>query len=574
MRQEERDFFNRIREARDVDMLIRILENDNPPWMKRDVITILGQIGDPKAIPALLLHLQKSGSSYRNQISNTILRSLVQIGWHGVDHLIRILLTTPFDKEGPIHTNDLILIITCQALGRIGDVRAVESLGKIISSPAGCPFSVANSALIALGEIGSPDAIDSIRVYIDSRDVSVTAKGDEILVKIGDERAVAVIQHQISRIVQYSKANPDRAGDMKERLNVLTEAIEGIRSGTARPVIEERESFRQLARETEEWIRKAQTLREGAGSTGWNPLAAYQYKKEEENRIQLMIEGLLNNDREIFFQASRILVLFGTPAVEPVLAVAPRFPFPVLPFRYPFGVIKSIAELLGLIGKPAVPALIRSIEGREPVTGLIAISALGMIGDTMAVDPLLHVLTHSPDPDFRSAAASALGEIADPRVKPYLLTALQDPDEDVRTAACKGLGHFRDATLIGTFLSILADTGCRQYAKQGLIDIGEPVLRPVLEYYRQCDRMMQKEVLGVIGGMDDPVSLPMMVEILRDNDKAVRDSARNAIFHQLPSDERIPLLLEALEREKKMRIRKDIQTTIDIIRMNRPAGSA
>lgn len=573
MRQEEREFFNQLREARDVDTLIRILEKEDPPWMKKAAITVLGQIGDPKAVPALLLHLQKTGASYRYQIHSIILSSLIRIGWQGVDQLSRILLNTPFDKNGPVRTNEQILTITCNALGRIGDQRAVEPLGKIITSP-GCPFSVSDPALLALGNIGSPDAVDSLRRYLDSRNVSQCARGEEILAKTGDERAVDVILHQISRIEQYTRANPKTAGNMKHRLNVLTDAIDGIRSGITRSVIEERKTFRHLARETEEWIRTVRKNREETGFPGWNPLAAYRYQKEQETRIRQMVEGLLNRDPDIFSQACRILVLFGEPGVEPVLAVAPRCPSPVLPVRYPFGLIKSLAEVLGSIGKPAVPALIGSLEEREPVTGLIAISALGITGDATAVDPLLHILTHSPDPDFRSAAASALGEIADPRVKPFLLSALNDPDPDVKTAACNGLAYLRDETLTGTFLSLLADTGCRQYAKQGLIDIGEPVLRPALEYYRQSDRQMQKEVLGVISGMDDPRSLSLMVEFLCDNDKAVRDSARNAIFYQLPSEERIPLLLDALEREKKMRIRKDIQTTIDIIRANPPAGSA
>ena len=71
-----------------------------------------------------------------------------------------------------------------------------------------------------------------------------------------------------------------------------------------------------------------------------------------------------------------------------------------------------------------------------------AAEALGEIGDSRVVEPLVAALGDTDD-DVREAAAEALGKIGDPRAVDPLTAALNDPDHDVRKEAEKALAKLR-----------------------------------------------------------------------------------------------------------------------------------
>ncbi|QSZ68177.1 HEAT repeat domain-containing protein [Methanofollis aquaemaris] len=64
-----------------------------------------------------------------------------------------------------------------------------------------------------------------------------------------------------------------------------------------------------------------------------------------------------------------------------------------------------------------------------------AAEALGRLGDSRAVEPLIRALEDDPDPRVRKKAAWALGQIGDMRGQRPLLAAIRDRDEDVREIA-------------------------------------------------------------------------------------------------------------------------------------------
>jgi len=86
---------------------------------------------------------------------------------------------------------------------------------------------------------------------------------------------------------------------------------------------------------------------------------------------------------------------------------------------------------------------------------------LGHIKDTVAVKPLIEVLTNDYFPDVRAAAAYALGEIGDKRALPYLKEALQDWSIDVRIWAAWSLiqlGEGRSEKVISALIPIAKGT--------------------------------------------------------------------------------------------------------------------
>jgi len=105
------------------------------------------------------------------------------------------------------------------------------------------------------------------------------------------------------------------------------------------------------------------------------------------------------------------------------------------------------AWALGVIGQPALPALLELAEGDDPVVRIEAIRILGVIGEGRSLNALFHALT-DPDPRVAQRAAIALGRIGDTRAFHPLLIALHHPAPDVRFAACNALAHMNVAEAI------------------------------------------------------------------------------------------------------------------------------
>jgi HEAT repeat protein len=86
---------------------------------------------------------------------------------------------------------------------------------------------------------------------------------------------------------------------------------------------------------------------------------------------------------------------------------------------------------------------------------LAAASALGRVGDTRAVDPLIDALDDRLV--VKDVAAQALGHIGDRRAVEPLLTALDDEDWEIRSTVAKALGKIGDERAIQPLLCLLKD---------------------------------------------------------------------------------------------------------------------
>ena len=101
---------------------------------------------------------------------------------------------------------------------------------------------------------------------------------------------------------------------------------------------------------------------------------------------------------------------------------------------------------------PAVDPLVKTLVAydRDEVRSAAA-RALGSLGDTRAVAPLLWAL-ESPDGRLRAAAAQALGLLGNPQALAPLVQSLGDGVGDVRLAAAQALEQLGDP-LWATFIA-------------------------------------------------------------------------------------------------------------------------
>jgi HEAT repeat protein len=98
----------------------------------------------------------------------------------------------------------------------------------------------------------------------------------------------------------------------------------------------------------------------------------------------------------------------------------------------------AAASALGRIGDTrAVKPLIVALDDRLRVKE-VAAQALGEIGDPVAVEPLIATLGDE-NWEVRSTVAKALGKIGDPRAKKPLVNLLNDKSENVRWYASQAL---------------------------------------------------------------------------------------------------------------------------------------
>ena len=88
--------------------------------------------------------------------------------------------------------------------------------------------------------------------------------------------------------------------------------------------------------------------------------------------------------------------------------------------------------------------------------------AIGRVGLSEGVDPLLPVLSSDSEPEVRQMAAFALGLIGDRRAKDAVIAALADSSPLVQGSAAEALGLIGDAAAadaVGRFLAQIVQSG-------------------------------------------------------------------------------------------------------------------
>ncbi|MEW5995789.1 MAG: HEAT repeat domain-containing protein [Candidatus Zixiibacteriota bacterium] len=164
----------------------------------------------------------------------------------------------------------------------------------------------------------------------------------------------------------------------------------------------------------------------------------------------------------------------------------------------------TIIRTLQRIGSPAVPYLVRALNRPNGLVVQRVCWALGDIGDTAAVMPLIGVIDHLRW-QVREQAAGALGKIGDLRGSEAATSALNDPIGQVRKAAAVSCGKLNVNNAIEKLANRLSDEfyGARLAAAEALLklDTGQVIdvlsgLFPALD--RQAGNLAC-EVLGEIG---------------------------------------------------------------------------
>ncbi|TAK34258.1 MAG: hypothetical protein EPO21_09935 [Chloroflexota bacterium] len=199
------------------------------------------------------------------------------------------------------------------------------------------------------------------------------------------------------------------------------------------------------------------------------------------------------------------------------------------------------------------PPNVEKMEQKRDVAGLI--KALRYKAGSSAPEHL----------HLRGRAAMALGQIGETRAVEPLLAVLRDDNSDVRGSAAAALGKIGDARAVEPLVAALRSNSLnvRSKATDALVKIGSPAVEPLTAALRDDDsnvRWIAAETLWKIG---DQLAVDPLVAALRDDDSDVRWIAAEALGKI--GDQRVVEPLVAALRDGSMRVRKGAASALDAL---------
>jgi HEAT repeat protein len=121
-----------------------------------------------------------------------------------------------------------------------------------------------------------------------------------------------------------------------------------------------------------------------------------------------------------------------------------------------------VAQSLAQLGPDAEPALITALEHHEARVRVTALDALGLIGSGALIEPVALVLEEDVSLDVRLAAANTLGRLGGRAAVPPLVVALGvDHPDRLRAAAARALGEAGAAGVAEALAGLLDDPAYR-----------------------------------------------------------------------------------------------------------------
>lgn len=201
-----------------------------------------------------------------------------------------------------------------------------------------------------------------------------------------------------------------------------------------------------------------------------------------------------------------------------------------------FRVRRQAAAALGVLGdtQAVEPLLLALVEDQIAEVRENAAYALGQLEDARAVEPLKTAALGDPDSQVRSTAMRALDHLKIAHPVEVHLAALRDPDWTVRYWAIRALGEDHDARAVAPLMELLKgdDKTLGPVLSVALGQLGKPAMLPLLDAMQHVDPMVRAQTVLALGPIADPEAHRAIEEALRDKDDYVRAHAQVALNTQ------------------------------------------
>ncbi len=380
--------------------------------------------------------------------------------------------------------------IACETLGRIGSMRAVPVLLKLLEDKMVATM-IREAAAEALSRIGSMRAVSALLKLLEREYYSLVGRGDhlsirkiaaEALAKIGNEQAIPAL---FKLLLEY------------------------------RVYYDQNDSLFPETRETEHEV------------------------------YMIAAEALAKIDNEQVI--SELISLFKDPYHWVLMTVPELIPLLTNCWDGKLSARKAAAEVLGRIGsEQAIPELIPLLKHGDSSDRSLTAKVLGRVGSEQFV-PALVLLLEDEDSWVRIAAAEALAEIGSEQGIPELVILLKDEDHRVRVAAAEALGRIGSKQTISTLLTLMEDT--HEYpivqvkAAKALGEIGGEQAIPALMQrlkdvttvsWKALDKFYDRwklppAIIEALGEIGSEQAIPALIPLLKDEYYSLREKAAEAL---------------------------------------------
>ncbi len=204
---------------------------------------------------------------------------------------------------------------------------------------------------------------------------------------------------------------------------------------------------------------------------------------------------------------------------------------------------------LGVLGNSSVVSdLVERLRDEDIDVCIDAINALGKLGDSTAVKPLINSLINDPDGDVKTAIINALGAIGNAEVAPHLIeVALAKPENlewddegdwdcwwDMQREAVKALGKMKIVEAIPTLLTLFKDEDeigqdIEDELLTALITIGGIGEMAVIGQLESSIPRQRRRAVKALAHSTSKESVTALLKALQDSDESVRAYAIEAL---------------------------------------------
>jgi HEAT repeat protein len=528
VQQSAAEALGKIGDKRAIDPLIEALEDKN---VQRKAVEALGELRASRAVEPLIALLKVQSI---NDFDNDIVVALTEIGQPAVDHLIAGLKDINRNVRGEV----------TKALGEIKDKRAVDPLIEVAIYDN--DSWVRETAVEALGKLGDSRIADSFIPILMDKDSNVRKAAVEALGVMGNNNAIdpliPLLKDEDSQVRKAAAEAFGKIGDSRAEIPLIG-------------VLKDKDSK----------VRKAGALAIGKrGNTlAVDPLIVAL--KDEDIKVREAAAEALGEIRDSR-AIDPLITLLKDKSIHAPKAKSIKLDDPNLSTWLEedegISVRKAAAEALGKLGDSrAVEPLIVVLQNEDDEFWQIrqwAAWALGEVGDARAVGPLISALNDNMN--IRDTATVALLRIGNPAIE-SLIGVLKDNDSDVRDLAARMLDnlewHFSNEdeqisyyiakrnwdecvkignSAVNPLIEVLKGSGYLNFqdavfgAARALIELKDRrTVDPLIAILKNEDSYATSAIIWVLGEMGDPRAVESLIQLMQEGSSETRKAVAWAL---------------------------------------------
>jgi len=374
-----------------------------------------------------------------------------------------------------------------------------------------------------LGDLGDDKAVEPLIRLLANRSELLRVSAAKALKKLGDERWQEVVKGDNMDIARLGKHGDPRACDAL--VMALAHRDRDFRKAVVDALAEQRQTmWRELVKGDDEDFRRLARCKDtralDALSEVFNfpiddrdiPVVQALGDSKDERAVQPLLLGVANVSPLVRREAGLALARLGETKWVNI----------VKGDRKDFERLGSSGDLRCL--EPIVDTIFHWYYGSEDATRSSAVKALGTLGDSRALWPLVKALADT-SPKVRKSAAWALGQLGDPRAVRALLRLREDKSDKVRRTAQEALRNLRDSGASEDLRRARQHWWTQPIASHALgalDDTLDNVVKVLLEDQNEDERALAAKKLGEMG---DSRALEPLLKALRDPVALVRKNA-------------------------------------------------